>query len=278
GQYREDNRLIDIVLRNPASERADFNELTNANVPTAFGNFVPLAQVAKVDVSFEPGVIWRQNGEFAVTVKADVVSGIQGTTVALGMDKAMNEFRDQLPLGVKVKLDGLAADSGKAQQSIAVNVPLMLFIVLTLLMLQLKSFGRTILVYLTGPLGIIGAALALILTGRPFGFVAQLGVIALFGMIIRNSVILVDQIEQDRDAGVEPYEAIIGSTIRRARPILLTAAAAVLAMIPLMQSQFWGPMAVAIMGGLMVATLLTLFFLPALYAASYRIKRPKRET
>lgn len=273
GQYREGNRLIDIVLRNPEDERANFNELTNANVPTAFGDFVPLAQVAKVDVNFEPGVIWRQNGEFAVTVKADVIGGIQGTTVALAMNKAMDELRAQLPLGVKVKLDGLAADSGKAQQSIAVNVPLMLFIVLTLLMLQLKSFGRTMLVYMTGPLGIIGAALALIITGKPFGFVAQLGVIALFGMIIRNSVILVDQIEQDRAAGVDPYDAIIGSTIRRSRPILLTAAAAVLAMIPLMQSQFWGPMAVAIMGGLIVATMLTLFFLPALYAAAYRIKR-----
>jgi len=151
----------------------------------------------------------------------------------------------------------------------------MLFIVLTLLMLQLKSFGRTLLVYFTGPLGIIGAALALIITARPFGFVAQLGVIALFGMIIRNSVILVDQIEQDRAAGVDPFEAIIGSTIRRSRPILLTAAAAVLAMIPLMRSQFWGPMAVAIMGGLIVATLLTLFFLPALYAAAYRIRKPR---
>lgn len=277
GQYREGNRLIDIVLRNPETERANFNELTNANVPTAFGDFVPLAQVAKVDVGFEPGVIWRENGEFAVTVKADVVAGIQGTTVALGMNVALDELRARLPLGVKVNLDGLAADSGKAQKSIAVNVPLMLFIVFTLLMLQLKSFGRTMLVYLTGPLGIIGAALALIITGKPFGFVAQLGVIALFGMIIRNSVILVDQIEQDRAAGVDPYEAIIGSTIRRSRPILLTAAAAVLAMIPLMQSQFWGPMAVAIMGGLIIATMLTLFFLPALYAAAYRIRRQLKD-
>jgi len=275
GQYRENNRLIDIVFRNPESERDTLAELMNANVPTATGAYVPLSQVGKVNMTFEPGVIWREGGEFGITVKADVVSGIQGTTVALAMNKALDPLRAELPLGVTVNLDGLAADSGKAQQSIMANVPLMLFIVLTLLMLQLKSFGRTLLVYFTGPLGIIGAALALIITARPFGFVAQLGVIALFGMIIRNSVILVDQIEQDRTAGVDPYEAIIGSTIRRSRPILLTAAAAVLAMIPLMRSQFWGPMAVAIMGGLIVATLLTLFFLPALYAAAYRIRKPK---
>lgn len=275
GQYRENNRLIDIVFRNPESERDTLAELMNANVPTASGAYVPLSQVGNVTMSFEPGVIWREGGEFGITVKADVVSGIQGTTVALAMNKALDPLRSELPLGVSVNLDGLAADSGKAQQSIMANVPLMLFIVLTLLMLQLKSFGRTLLVYFTGPLGIIGAALALIITARPFGFVAQLGVIALFGMIIRNSVILVDQIEQDRAAGVDPYEAIIGSTIRRSRPILLTAAAAVLAMIPLMRSQFWGPMAVAIMGGLIVATLLTLFFLPALYAAAYRIRKPK---
>jgi multidrug efflux pump len=275
GQYRENNRLIDIVFRNPESERDTLAELMNANVPTASGAYVPLSQVGKVNMTFEPGVIWREGGEFAITVKADVVSGIQGTTVALAMNKALDPLRAELPLGVSVNLDGLAADSGKAQQSIMANVPLMLFIVLTLLMLQLKSFGRTLLVYFTGPLGIIGAALALIVTARPFGFVAQLGVIALFGMIIRNSVILVDQIEQDRAAGVDPHEAIIGSTIRRSRPILLTAAAAVLAMIPLMRSQFWGPMAVAIMGGLIVATLLTLFFLPALYAAAYRIRKPK---
>lgn len=275
GQYRENNRLIDIVFRNPESERDTLAELMNANVPTASGAYVPLSQVGKVTMSFEPGVIWREGGEFGITVKADVVSGIQGTTVALAMDRALDELRRELPLGVSVNLDGLAADSGKAQESIMANVPLMLFIVLTLLMLQLKSFGRTLLVYFTGPLGIIGAALALIITARPFGFVAQLGVIALFGMIIRNSVILVDQIEQDCAAGVDPFEAIIGSTIRRSRPILLTAAAAVLAMIPLMRSQFWGPMAVAIMGGLIVATLLTLFFLPALYAAAYRIRKPR---
>jgi multidrug efflux pump subunit AcrB len=275
GQYQENNRLIDIVFRNQEEERDTLEDLMNINVPTANGAYVSLKQVGKINMGFEPGVIWREGGDFAITVKADVIPSIQGTTVALAIDQALQSLRAELPFGVTVNLNGLAADSGKAQQSIIANLPLMLFIVLTLLILQLKSVGKTLLVYFTGPLGIIGAAFALIITARPFGFVAQLGVIALFGMIIRNSVILVDQIEQDRAAGMDPFEAVVGSTIRRSRPILLTAAAAVLAMVPLMRSQFWGPMAIAIMGGLIVATLLTLFFLPALYVTVYRIYKPK---
>ncbi len=169
---------------------------------------------------------------------------------------------------------GAAAESGKAQESIAANVPLVVFIIFTLLMLQLHSFSRVILVFLTGPLGLAGAALALLVLQRPFGFVAQLGVIALFGMIIRNSVILIDQIEQDIQEGSDVWTAIVESAVRRFRPIILTAAAAVLAMIPLSRSVFWGPMAVAIMGGLIIATGLTLLFLPALYATWFRVKKP----
>jgi multidrug efflux pump subunit AcrB len=183
-----------------------------------------------------------------------------------------------LPPGYAVELAGAAADSGKAQESIAANVPLVVFIIFTLLMLQLHSFSRVILVFLTGPLGLAGAALALLVLQRPFGFVAQLGVIALFGMIIRNSVILIDQIEQDIQEGSDVWTAIVESAVRRFRPIILTAAAAVLAMIPLSRSVFWGPMAVAIMGGLIIATGLTLLFLPALYAAWFRVKsRLKRK-
>ena len=174
-------------------------------------------------------------------------------------------------------LAGAAHDSGKAQASIAANVPLVIFIIFTLLMLQLHSFSRSLLVFLTGPLGIAGAAVALLLLQRPFGFVAQLGVIALFGMIIRNSVILIDQIEHDIANGVAPWNAIVESAVRRCRPIMLTAAAAVLAMIPLSRSVFWGPMAVAIMGGLIVATVLTLLALPAMYAAAFRVKREPKE-
>ena len=180
-----------------------------------------------------------------------------------------------MPAGYQIAVAGAAEESAKAGGAIAANIPLMLFIVFTLLMLQLHSFSRSMLVFLTGPLGLIGAAAALLVFRAPFGFVAQLGVIALFGMIIRNSVILVDQIERNRAAGMPAWDAIVEAAVRRLRPIVLTAAAAVLAMIPLSRSVFWGPMAIAIMGGLIVATVLTLLFLPALYAAWFRVKRTR---
>ena len=274
GQFRNGDKLIDIVIRQPVEERATITALSNASVPTASGRPVPLSQLATPRFVWEPGVIWREGREWAITVQSDVVDGIQGPTVSGQVDPLLEPLRAKLPPGYKIKLAGAAADSGKAQDSIAANVPLVIFIVFTLLMLQLHSFWRSLMVFLTGPLGVAGAALALLILQRPFGFVAQLGVIALFGMIIRNSVILVDQIEQDIAAGISAWDAIVGSAVRRCRPILLTAATAVLAMIPLSRSVFWGPMAVAIMGGLIVATLLTLLFLPALYAAWFRVKRP----
>ena len=274
GQFRTGDKLIDIVIRQPVEERATITALSNASVPTASGRPVPLSQLATPRFVWEPGVIWREGREWAITVQSDVVDGIQGPTVSGQVDPLLEPLRAKLPPGYKIKLAGAAADSGKAQDSIAANVPLVIFIVFTLLMLQLHSFWRSLMVFLTGPLGVAGAALALLILQRPFGFVAQLGVIALFGMIIRNSVILVDQIEQDIAAGISAWDAIVGSVVRRCRPILLTAATAVLAMIPLSRSVFWGPMAVAIMGGLIVATLLTLLFLPALYAAWFRVKRP----
>ena len=274
GQYRDGNRLIDIVIRQPVDERSTISALDQANIPTASGKSVPLSQLARARFVWEPGVIWREGREWAVTVQSDVADGIQGPTVSNQINPQLATLRAGLPAGYKIDLAGAAADSGKAQESIAANVPLVIFIIFTLLMLQLHSFSRSLLVFLTGPLGVAGAAMALLLLQRPFGFVAQLGVIALFGMIIRNSVILIDQIEQDIAAGAAPWNAIVESAVRRCRPIILTAAAAVLAMIPLSRSVFWGPMAVAIMGGLIVATALTLLFLPALYAAWFRVKKP----
>ncbi|NMM37752.1 MAG: efflux RND transporter permease subunit [Glaciimonas sp.] len=274
GQYREDNNLIDIVVRQPVQERSTVEALNAANIPTASGKSVPLSNLAHIQMAWEPGVVWREGREWAVTVQSDVVDGIQGATVSDQISPQLDKLRATLPPGYKIELAGAAADSGKAQASIAANIPLVIFIIFTLLMLQLHSFSRALLVFLTGPLGIAGAAMALLLLQRPFGFVAQLGVIALFGMIIRNSVILIDQIEQDIAAGASPWNAIIESAVRRCRPIILTAAAAVLAMIPLSRSVFWGPMAVAIMGGLIIATALTLLFLPALYAAWFRVKKP----
>jgi len=275
GQFREDEKLIDIVMRQPVEERSSIELLNGTSVPTASGKAVTISQLARAHFVWEPGVVWREGREWAITVQADVVEGIQGPTVSSQIDPKLNELRATLPAGYQIKLAGAIADSGKAQDSIAANVPLVIFIIFTLLMLQLHSFSRSLLVFFTGPLGVTGAAMALLVLQRPFGFVAQLGVIALFGMIIRNSVILIDQIEQDIADGAEPWNAVVESAVRRFRPIILTAAAAVLAMIPLSRSVFWGPMAVAIMGGLIVATGLTLLFLPALYAAWFRVKRPQ---
>ena len=273
GQYREGDKLVDIVLRQPAEERNAITDLGSANLPTASGRSVPLTQVAKVGFGFEPGVLWREGRKFAVTVQGDVVDGIQGPTVTHRVWPKLAELEKRMPPGYSITIAGAVEESSKGQGSIVVGVPVMLFIMLTLLMLQLQSFSRSVLVFLTAPLGMAGVAGALLLLNRPFGFVALLGVIALMGMIMRNSVILIDQIEQDRKRGVDAWNAIVEAAVRRFRPIVLTAAAAVLAMIPLSRSVFWGPMAVAIMGGLIVATALTLLSLPAMYAAWFRVRR-----
>ncbi|MBB5205850.1 multidrug efflux pump subunit AcrB [Inhella inkyongensis] len=274
GQFREGDRLIDIVLRQPLEERRVITDLASAYVPTASGRSIPLSQVARHEFSFEPGVMWREGRQFAITVQGDVVDGMQGATVSGQIWPQLKAIQARMPVGYEIQIAGAVEESSKGQGSIVAGVPLMLFITFTLLMLQLQSFSRAMLVFLTGPLGIAGVAMALILLGRPFGFVAMLGVIALMGMIIRNSVILIDQIEQDRERGVPAWSAIVESAVRRFRPIVLTAAAAVLAMIPLSRSVFWGPMAVAIMGGLIVATALTLLALPAMYAAWFRVRVP----
>ena len=277
GQYREGDKLVDIVLRQPADERNAITDIGNAYMPTASGRSVPLTQIAKVDFGWEPGILWRENRDFAVTIQGDVVEGLQGPTVTAQVWPALQELAAKIPPGYRIEVAGAVEESSKGQGSIAAGVPVMLFLIFTLLMLQLQSFSRSVLVFLTGPLGIAGVAGALLLLDRPFGFVALLGVIALMGMIMRNSVILIDQIEQDRARGVPTWTAIVESAVRRFRPIVLTAAAAVLAMIPLSRSVFWGPMAVAIMGGLIVATVLTLLALPAMYAAWFRVRRPEDE-
>ncbi|MFO1287225.1 MAG: efflux RND transporter permease subunit [Rubrivivax sp.] len=273
GQYREGDKLVDIVLRQPLEERNAITDLGSAYLPTASGRAVPLTQVAKIGFTWEPGVLWREGRDFAVTVQGDVVEGLQGATVTAQVWPAMQALAAKMPAGYRIQIAGAVEESSKGQGSIAAGVPVMLFIIFTLLMLQLHSFSRAMLVFLTGPLGIAGVAAALLLLNQPFGFVALLGVIALTGMIMRNSVILIDQIEQDRRRGVPTWDAIVEAAVRRFRPIVLTAAAAVLAMVPLARSVFWGPMAVAIMGGLIVATALTLLALPAMYAAWFRVRR-----
>jgi multidrug efflux pump len=277
GQYREGDKLIDIVLRQPLDERNAITDIANAYLPTASGKSIPLTQIAKPVFTWEPGVMWRENRDYAITVQGDIVEGLQGATVTAELMPQLKvleaKWQQAGMQGYRIEVAGAVEESSKGSASIVAGVPVMLFLTFTLLMLQLHSFSRALLVFITGPLGIAGVAGALLLLGRPFGFVALLGVIALMGMIQRNSVILIDQIEQDRANGIPAWDAIVESAVRRLRPIVLTAAAAVLAMIPLSRSVFWGPMAVAIMGGLIVATVLTLLALPAMYAAWFRVKR-----
>ena len=277
GQYRDGDKLIDIVLRQPLDERNALTDLANAYVPTTTGRSIPLGQIAKASFIWEPGVLWRENRDYAATVQGDIIDGLQGDTVTNQLNPLFEPIRAKMPQGYRVEVAGAVEESSKGQGSIAAGLPIALFIMFTLLMLQLQSFSRAILAFITGIWGIAGVAGALLLLNRPFGFVALLGVIALMGMIIRNAVILIDQIEQDRERGVPTWTAIVEAAVRRFRPIILTAAAAVLAMIPLSRSVFWGPMAVAIMGGLIVATVLTLLALPAMYAALFRVKPADQE-
>lgn len=276
-QYRDGDKLLDIVMRPEANERNTLDALQRVQVPTSSGRVVPLTQVARIGFTWEPGVIWRENRDYGITVQSDVKDGVQGPTVTAQINPLLDKIRADLPPDYQIKIAGAEEESANAGASIAAQLPLCIFIIFLLLMLQLHSFSRSVMVFLTGPLGLIGAAATLLLLRAPMGFVAQLGITALIGMIIRNSVILVDQIEQDVAAGVPTWNAIVEAAVRRFRPIILTAAAAVLAMIPLSRSVFWGPMAAAIMGGLIIATVLTLLFLPALYAAWFRVKRPEAQ-
>ena len=270
--FRERDKLVEVLIRGPDNERARLSLLESLSVPTRSGRTVPLSQIAKVRYEFEEGIIWRRDRLPTITVRSDIaVDGVQPATVVAQLAPDLAKLRAELPPGYRIDVGGAVEESAKAGASIAAGLPLFLFVVLTVLMIQLMSFQRVILVVLTAPLGLIGVVAFLLLFNKPMGFVAQLGIIALFGMIMRNSVILIDQIEQDIGAGHKPFNAIIDATVRRLRPIALTALAAILAMIPLTRSDFFGPMAVAIMGGLLIATLLTLLFLPALYAAWFRI-------
>lgn len=272
-QYREKRELIDIRIRGDQAERVDVASLSSLAVPTSKGTTVPLAQIAQIDYKFEDGLIWHRNRLPTITVRADIRTKLQPATVVNEMAEKVAQLRATLPNGYLIEVGGTVEESAKGQASVNAGMPLFLAVVFTLLMIQLKSISRSFIVFLTAPLGLIGVVLFLLLFNKPFGFVAMLGTIALSGMIMRNSLILIDQIEQDIQAGHDPWDAILDATVRRARPIILTALAAVLAMIPLSRSIFFGPMAVAIMGGLIIATLLTLFFLPALYATWFKVKK-----
>ncbi|MES2503166.1 MAG: efflux RND transporter permease subunit [Pseudomonadota bacterium] len=278
-EFREGNERIDLVARGAEIERTQLSRLPNLMINVQNGNAnqsaVPLAQLATITSTFEEGVIWRRNRAPSITVRAHLRGDLQAPVVSAQIEEKLTAIKASLPLGVTVETGGAVEESAKGGASVAKGAPLFLVVVLTLLILQLQSFSRVFLVLLTAPLGLIGVTIGLLLFNQPFGFVAMLGTIALSGMIMRNSVILVDQIDQDKASGLPAWQAIVESTIRRFRPIVLTAAAAILAMIPLTRSVFFGPMAVAIMGGLAIATVLTVLFLPALYAAWFRVKVPE---
>ena len=273
-EFREGNERIDLVVRGAEVERKKLSRLPNLMINTAAGTSVPLSQIANITSEFEEGVIWRRSRVPSIIVRAHLRGNIQAPVVSGQIEEKLTKIKANLPLGISIETGGAVEESAKGAASVAKGAPLFLVVVLTLLIIQLKSFSRTLLVLLTAPLGLIGVTIGLLLFNQPFGFVAMLGTIALSGMIMRNSVILVDQIDQDKASGLAPWQAVVESTIRRFRPIVLTAAAAILAMIPLTRSVFFGPMAVAIMGGLAVATVLTVLFLPALYAAWFKVKIP----
>lgn len=273
-QYREGDQLIDVLWRAEGASARTLERLPDLDIQTAQGRHVPLAQIARLKPVLEEGLIWRRNRLPTISVRGDIRGAVEAPTVSSAINPQLDAIRAKLPPGFRIEMGGSIEESAKAGTSIAAGVPFMLVVVFTLLMMQLNSISRSFMVIAMAPLGMIGVALALIISHAPFGFVATTGVIALMGMIMRNAVILVDQIKQDEDAGKAAWEAIVDSTVRRLRPIMLTGAAAVLAMIPLAFQDFWGPMAIAIMGGLLIATFLTCLFLPALYAAAFRVRKP----
>ncbi|MFM4831449.1 efflux RND transporter permease subunit [Aeromonas media] len=276
-QLRDGEELIDVVARAIPSERLDVETLKDVNLYTSQGTVVPLSQIATVRHELEEPVLWRRNRDMAITVRADVVDGAQAVSVTQAITPLLKEIEATLPSGYRIDVGGAVEESNKANEALIAVAPVMLITILLILMLQLQSFSLMAMVLLTAPLGMIGVVAALLLFQAPLGFVAILGIIALCGMIMRNSVILIDQIQIETASGRDPWSAVVEAAVMRARPVMLTAAATVLAMIPLTRSVFWGPMAIAIMGGLTIATLLTIFFVPSLYAAWFRIA-PLKET
>ncbi len=267
---RDGSEKIDVVARATKSERADLGHIGDLSVTTRTGASVPVSQIARIVYEHEDAILWRRSRDMTITVRADVADGVQAPDVSSRIYPQLAELRAQLPPGYRIEMGGAVEESAKANTALVAVFPVMIFVMLLIVMVQLQNFTRLALVMVSAPLGVIGSSLGLNLSGAPFGFVALLGLIALAGMDMRNSIILVDQVRQDLERGASYREAIVESAVRRARPVVLTALAAILAMIPLSRSPFWGPMAVVIMGGLFVATFLTLLFLPALYALWFR--------
>ena len=274
-EYKEGIELVPVVARAIPEERLGLGSFEDLTIPTRSGAAVPISQVARVHYEFEEPILWRRNRDVVLTVRSDIAPTVQAPDVTAQIKPAIDEIAATLPPGMRIEVGGAVEESAKANAALFKIFPLMFLAMLTILMVQLHRFSTLFLVLSTAPLGLIGASFSLLAFDAPFGFNALLGLIALAGMIMRNTVILVDQIDADVATGLSRWDAIIKSTVRRSRPLVLTAMAAILAMIPLSRSVFWGPMAITMMGGLLVATILTLLFLPALYAAWFRVRRPE---
>jgi len=271
-EYYEQDKTVGIVFRIDARNRKNLASIKDLPVHIGNGKFVPLEQIAKISYEAEDGLIWRYDLKPTITVQAEVVAGVTGNDATKTVYENLKQLRDSLPAGYSIEVGGAAEKGSTSMEFLLQTVPIMLMVIVILLMLQLQKVSLMILTMLTAPLGIIGVSVAMLLTLRPMGFVAELGILALSGMIIRNSVILIDQIEQHIKDGETPWDAIINSAVLRFRPIMLTAAAAILGMLPLVPSTFWGPMAVAISGGLLGATVLTLLALPTMYAVWFKVQ------
>lgn len=276
-EFRENDKTVSIVFRINAKNRTDLSKTKDLNIYIGGGRFIPLEQIAEISYDAEEGLIWRRNLKPTITVQANTIPGVLGNDATKNVYDHLKVLRESLPQGYTIEIGGTLETSIKATRWLMQPVPVMIFIIMTLLMFQLQSISKMILTLLTAPMGLIGTSLALLLTGRPMGFVVQLGILALAGIIMRNSVILIDQIDQQLAAGQSLWNAIINATTLRFRPIMLTAAAAILAMIPISSSVFWGPMAVALGGGLFGATVLTLLVLPAMYAAWYKVESEEKD-
>jgi multidrug efflux pump subunit AcrB len=277
-QMRDGIRAVDVVVRSPASERQSLENLANISLTTSDGRAIPLSQVARFEARMEDPLLRRYNREPYIAVQADVVDGVQPPDVTAQILPHLAQLKAALPAGYRIETGGSVEESRKADTALGLLFPPMLLLMLIFIMLQVRSFATMFMVLATAPLGLVGAVPTLLLFHQPFGFNAILGLIGLAGIIMRNTLILVDQIRHDQAAGLSDYNAIVESTVRRARPVVLTAVAAMLAFIPLTFSSFWGSLAYVLIGGVGVGTLLTLLFLPALYAIWFKVQQPQAVT
>jgi multidrug efflux pump subunit AcrB len=271
-QVREDIRMVDVVARSAGQTRLDPARIGDFTLTAANGRRVPLSQVGKLELRMEDPILLRRDRVPTITLRGDIANGLQPPDVSTAMFRKLQPVIDTLPPGYHIVMGGSIEEAGKANAALAPIFPIMILLMMIVIMLQVRRFSAMVIVLLTAPLGLVGVVPTLLVTGQPFGFNAILGLIALAGILMRNTLILIGQIEENRQQGRTPFDAVIEATVQRSRPVILTALAAVLAFVPLTHSVFWGAMAFTLIGGTLVGTILTLVFLPALYALWYRIK------